>query len=433
MYINIFSQNSISVGDYEISGDGWIEEYTHLDGRLCGRFFIGAYSSIGHNSSCENTFIGRFTSIEEGVTVGYNKINPKSFSTHQFARDEDFFVENDYIKSLKSRYFYETKKYTFIGSDVLIGKNSIVQEGVCIGNGVIVTPMSFVQDDVPDYAIVAGNPAVIIGYRYDKAVIKKLVASEWWNKNILPIVNKNNISKKYNIINYVDNSDFINGIFSSELDNLEIKRFYINTYYNTFHENKADRMIVGSSHVAIWYNKYISKKLNKPASCHLMPIFAMSLFSKQLKNLIDWWTTWFNDVILFVPDFRIGNVSVDERNSDGRFIDKKLISDENSQKCFERGMSVLTDFEGQDRVKFWFWSLFGREALNKKQNKYIDDKGNYKHPLWNYAEIYKRYESSSINIDKYFDLNKISDYIVDGSIHPTNSAYKKMIKVFDAS
>ena len=50
-----------------------------------------------------------------------------------------------------------------------------------IGNGVTIAAGAVVTHDVPPYAIVAGNPARIIRYRFDEETIKKLEATEWWN------------------------------------------------------------------------------------------------------------------------------------------------------------------------------------------------------------------------------------------------------------
>jgi acetyltransferase-like isoleucine patch superfamily enzyme len=46
-----------------------------------------------------------------------------------------------------------------IGSDAWIGANAIVLRGVMIGTGGIVGAGAVVTRNVPDYTIVAGNPA----------------------------------------------------------------------------------------------------------------------------------------------------------------------------------------------------------------------------------------------------------------------------------
>lgn len=38
-----------------------------------------------------------------------------------------------------------------------------------------------VTKDVPPYAIVAGNPAKVIKYRFSEDIIRDLLRIEWWN------------------------------------------------------------------------------------------------------------------------------------------------------------------------------------------------------------------------------------------------------------
>jgi maltose O-acetyltransferase len=57
---------------------------------------------------------------------------------------------------------YELAKPVTIGNDVWIGGMAVICPGVTIGNGVVVGAGSVVTKDVPDYVVVAGNPAKII-------------------------------------------------------------------------------------------------------------------------------------------------------------------------------------------------------------------------------------------------------------------------------
>ena len=54
-----------------------------------------------------------------------------------------------------------------IGNNVWIGDKVAVLSGVHIGDGVIVAANSVVTHDVPDYTIIAGNPAKVIRYLKD--------------------------------------------------------------------------------------------------------------------------------------------------------------------------------------------------------------------------------------------------------------------------
>lgn len=62
-----------------------------------------------------------------------------------------------------------------IKDDVWIGYNSLILSGVTIGQGAVIAAGSVVVKDVPPYAIVGGNPAKIIKYRFDSELIEKLL------------------------------------------------------------------------------------------------------------------------------------------------------------------------------------------------------------------------------------------------------------------
>lgn len=64
------------------------------------------------------------------------------------------------------------KKAVIIKDFVWCGANVTIVPGVTIGEGVVVGAGSVVTKDVPDYAIVGGNPAQIIKYRDIKQFLK---------------------------------------------------------------------------------------------------------------------------------------------------------------------------------------------------------------------------------------------------------------------
>lgn len=70
---------------------------------------------------------------------------------------------------------------TVIGHDCWIGHGAIVLPGARLGNGVIVGAGAVVGGTVPDYAILAGNPAQVLRMRFPPSEVARLLALRWWD------------------------------------------------------------------------------------------------------------------------------------------------------------------------------------------------------------------------------------------------------------
>lgn len=75
----------------------------------------------------------------------------------------------------------ENRGDTVLGNDVWIGMEAVILPGVTIGDGAIVAAKSVVTHDVPPYAIVAGNAAKVVKMRFEKDVVRRLLAIAWWD------------------------------------------------------------------------------------------------------------------------------------------------------------------------------------------------------------------------------------------------------------
>jgi acetyltransferase-like isoleucine patch superfamily enzyme len=73
-----------------------------------------------------------------------------------------------------------TKGNVVIGNDVWIGSGATILSGVTIGDGAVVSAKSVVVKDIPAYAIVGGNPAKVLKYRFTLPQIEKLLQNPWW-------------------------------------------------------------------------------------------------------------------------------------------------------------------------------------------------------------------------------------------------------------
>ncbi|KAB0483012.1 hypothetical protein F7Q91_01545 [Vibrio chagasii] len=139
--------------------------------------FIGEYSYTGRNTTIIHTKIGSFCSISWNVTIGGANHDYSRITQHSFLYDDSSKLRPDDSKVVYDRF---TKPLS-IGSDVWIAAGSVVTRGVCIGDGAVVGANSVVTKDVPPYAIVAGNPAKIIKYRFSTEIIELLLTIRWWD------------------------------------------------------------------------------------------------------------------------------------------------------------------------------------------------------------------------------------------------------------
>lgn len=78
-----------------------------------------------------------------------------------------------------------TRTNLTIGNDVCVYHNAVILPSVNrIGDGVVIGAGAVVTKDVPDFAVVVGNPAKVMKYRFSRETQLKIKASQWWNKDI---------------------------------------------------------------------------------------------------------------------------------------------------------------------------------------------------------------------------------------------------------
>lgn len=139
----------------------------------------GTYGGCWNNSGLwwQNIKIGNYCSFATGFYAATGNHRYHWFSTHPCIANPM------YGAILYDGYPDDGKEHKLeIMNDVWIGEKVTILPGCSkIGNGAIVGGGSVVTHDVPPYAIVAGNPARVLRYRFDEETIKKLEATEWWN------------------------------------------------------------------------------------------------------------------------------------------------------------------------------------------------------------------------------------------------------------
>lgn len=116
--------------------------------------------------------VGNFCSIAEGVTIMVGGDHrPDWVSTFPFTVLWGYNIPGH----------PRSKGDVIIGHDVWVAREAFILSGVTIGHGAVVGARAVVAKNVPPYAIVVGNPARIVKYRFEPEIIKQLLDIAWWD------------------------------------------------------------------------------------------------------------------------------------------------------------------------------------------------------------------------------------------------------------
>ncbi len=164
----LIDRDTISVGEFTYYDDPDEPE------RFVDKCVLHHYDFLG-----DRLVIGRFTAIATGVRFMMNGANHAmtGISTFPFSIFGCGWEEGFDFETIRAG----LKGDTVVGDDVWIGTEAMIMPGVTIGAGAIVAARSVVASDVPAYAVVGGNPARVIRYRFSPEEIERLLALAWWD------------------------------------------------------------------------------------------------------------------------------------------------------------------------------------------------------------------------------------------------------------
>ncbi len=136
---------------------------------------VGKYSRVNPYCKFSNVEVGNFTAIGQATEIGLGRHPLHYISTHSIFYKKNK-ISNRWVKPIDLEALPVK-----IGNDVWIGIQSLIFDGVTVGDGAVVGARSVVTKDVPPYAIVVGSPARIVRYRFDEDVIERLLGLQWWH------------------------------------------------------------------------------------------------------------------------------------------------------------------------------------------------------------------------------------------------------------
>ena len=153
----LLPQRNISIGNNTTFGRGTV-------------FWAPNRISIGNN-----VYIGKYCTIQADIEMGSNieianNVGLIGKYDHDFSKVGVSMKDSPWIGNCDYDFKGKNLKIV-IEDDVWIGFGSVVFTGVHVCRGAIIAAGSIVTKDVPPYAIVAGNPAQIKGYRFTEEQI----------------------------------------------------------------------------------------------------------------------------------------------------------------------------------------------------------------------------------------------------------------------
>lgn len=183
------------------------ESVAVFDRSILRHVYLGSFSYVSNDSMLSNVEVGRFCSIGPYVQIGLGPHPSKTFVSTYPAFYSDH-TDGCPLAFRENKIFDDSIPKTILGNDVWVGANAIIPGGINIGTGAIVAAGAVVVKDVPPYAIVGGNPAKVIRFRFSEDQIQFLQKSEWWNWPIEKI--------RYHVDDFSDIKLFVEAVLPSD-------------------------------------------------------------------------------------------------------------------------------------------------------------------------------------------------------------------------
>jgi len=169
----------------------YINEHAVIDDNV----FIGEGTKIWHFSHIQsgskigtNCILGQNVNIANNVVIGNNVKIQNNVSVYEGVELEDYVfcgpsMVFTNILNPRSKYPQVGKEFyikTLVKEGASLGANSTIVCGITIGKNAFIGAGAVVIKDVPDFALVVGNPAKIVGW-YSEAGVKLVFDNEGYS------------------------------------------------------------------------------------------------------------------------------------------------------------------------------------------------------------------------------------------------------------
>ena len=164
----------------------------HLDHRTCisnhKNLIMGEHTNIDSGATIMNTRAKVIFKKNSGAAFGFTAVT----GNHMSIVGLNLKQIDDSVKD-KMDINHEMDKDIIVEEDVWIGNHVTLLSGVIVGRGAEVGAGSVVRGTIPPYAVVIGNPAKIVGFRFtpDEIIEHEKIQYDETERLNLELLNKN--------------------------------------------------------------------------------------------------------------------------------------------------------------------------------------------------------------------------------------------------
>ena len=187
LHLTVKNPNIEIKGQHSYYSDSWDQGFEKSVVRyLHGDTISQEWVPLGHT---DRLIIGNYVCIAAETVIlmgGNNNHCPDFISLYPF------------MSMIKNS--YQPRGDTVLNDGCWLGMRCMIMPGITVGEGAVIAAGSIVTKDIPPYAVVGGNPARVIKFRFPQDVVKRILNLSIYDNSedelarLIPILSSNDIS-----------------------------------------------------------------------------------------------------------------------------------------------------------------------------------------------------------------------------------------------